>query len=110
MNWIPLISVSLITIGGFMATTYEVTAKRIGLPIGFYFQKNGIMTIIGGFITFGAAILSAFINPWWTIFIVFLVGWFFSQLIISACKSLSQIISLILIVIGITSLSIALLQ
>lgn len=110
MNWMNLVTVSLITIGGFMATIYEVTAKRIGLPVGFYFQRNGIMAIIGGFITFGAVILSAFINPWWTIFIVFIAGWFFSQLIIRIFKSLSQIISLILIVIGIVGLSIALLK
>lgn len=91
-----------------MATTYEVIAKRIGLPIGFYFQRNGLMTIIGSLITFGAVILSAFINPWWTIFIVAIAGWFFSQLIIGTFKSISQIISLILIVIGIIGLSIEL--
>jgi len=95
-----IFSVSLITIGGFIAATYEVMAIKLELPIGNYFRSNGIIAIFGGFITFGAMGLSAFINPWWTMFIVLITGWFFSQLAIRIFKSLSQIISLVLIILG----------
>jgi len=102
MNFMNLFTVCLITIGGFIAATYEVIAIKSGLPVGNYFRSNGILAIIGGFVTFGAVILSAFINPWWTIFIVFIIGWFFSQLAVRIFKTLSQVISLVLILIGIT--------
>jgi hypothetical protein len=100
MNWINLFLCSIITIGGFTAAVYETIAVRMGIPVGHFFKRNGIMTIIGGFVSFVAIILSAFMNPWWTIFLVFISGWFFSQLLISILKISSQIISVLLIVIG----------
>lgn len=107
MDWINLFLCSIIAVGGFTATVYETIAYRKGLPVGHYFQRNGIMTIIGGFVTFASIILSAFINPWWTIFIVFICGWFFSQLLISVFKISSQIISMLLMVCGVIFLTIS---
>lgn len=106
MNWINLFICSIIAIGGFTATVYETIANRMGLPVGRYFQRNGIMTIIGGFVTFIAIIVSAFINPWWTIFIIFICSWFFSQILISVFKISSQVISLLLMVGGVIFLMI----
>ena len=105
MNWINLFIICLLASGGFMAATYEDIAKREGLPTGLYFQLGGIMAGIGALITFGAIILSVFINPWWTIFIVFIVAWSFTEITVRIFKSFSQIISLIVIVIGIILLS-----
>jgi hypothetical protein len=101
MNWINLFLCSVIAIGGFTASVYETIAYRMGIPVGLYFHRNGIITILGGFVTFVAIILSAFINPWWTIFIVFICGWFFSQLLISVFKISSQVISILLMVGGV---------
>lgn len=100
MDWTRLLLVSIIAIGGFTAAVYETLARRLGLPVGYYFRINGIMTIIGGFITFIAIILSAVINPWWSMFIVFICGWLFSQLLISVFKTATQIISMLLIISG----------
>lgn len=104
MNWLNITITCLIATGGFIAASYEVMAKKMMLTVGIYFKGNGLMAILGGFLTFGAIVLSAFINPWWTIFIVFIVGWFFSQLIVSIFKTVSQLISLILIITGIVLL------
>jgi hypothetical protein len=87
--------------GGIVAATYEVHARRRGLPVGLYFQLNGVMSIVGGILTFIALILSAILNPWWTIFIVLTIGWIFGELIMTIFNSLSQIISLVLIALGI---------
>ncbi len=99
MNWTYLIIVSLIAIGGFIASSYEPLARKQFLPVGRSFQKSnsGLMFIIGGFVSVIAIIGTAFLNPWWTIFIVLLIGWLFSQLLISFFKSFSQILSIILI-------------
>lgn len=101
MNWFNIIITCIISIGGFTASTYEVTANRMMLSVGNYFRANGIMTIVGGFVTLGAIVLTAFVNPWWTIFIVFIAGWFFSQLLVKVFKEKSQLISVVFIVIGI---------
>ncbi len=63
------------------------------------------MAGIGAVVFLGAMILSAFINPWWTIFIVFITAWSITEITVKIFKSLSQIISLILIVIGIILLT-----
>ena len=101
MNWVNFFIVCVVASGGFLAATYEDVANRKGLPTGLYFQLGGIMSGIGAVVTFGAMILSAFINPWWTIFMVFITAWFISQFTIIIFKSFSQIISLILTVVGI---------
>ena len=101
MNWINLIITSLITGGGILAATYEVYAKRNGWPVGLYFTSQGLMTIVGGFVTLAAVVLSAFINPWWSIFIVFLIGWLICQITVSLFRKLSPIMSPFLMVIGI---------
>jgi len=62
------------------------------------------MTILGGFAAFAAIIYSAFINPWWSVFLVFIAGWFFCQILVSIFKISSQVLSLALIVAGITLL------
>lgn len=110
MNWIHLFLCSIIAVGGFTATVYETIAYQKGMPVGYYFRKNGIVTILGGLLTFIAIFLSAFINPWWTIFIVFFSGWFFSQLLISICKVSSQTISVLLMFTGFICLVISILK
>ena len=104
MNWINLINISLVVTGGFTAATYEVLAKKMGLAVGFYFRSNGIMTVIGGLVTIAALIFSMFINPWWSIFIAFALGWLLAQVIVTIFKSSSQIVCLILMLLGITLL------
>lgn len=100
MDWVSLFLCSIVAIGGFTAAIYESIANQMGIPVGLYFQRNGIMTIIGGLVTFSSIILSAFINPWWTMFIVLICSWLFSQVIINVFKMSSQILSPILIVSG----------
>ena len=101
MNWITFLILCLIATGGFIAATYENIAKRQGLPVGLYFQLSGIMAVVGGVLTFGAIILSAFTNPWWTIFMVFIASWFLTQLIVFIFKTAAQLISVALILVGI---------
>ena len=108
MNWITLFITCLIASGGFLAATYEDLAKRKGLPTGLSFKLGGIVSGIGAIICFGSIILSAFINPWWSIFIVFISAWVFTELIVVIFKAMSQIVSLFLIVIGIILLIIKL--
>lgn len=100
MNLMNLFVILLISTGGFLAATYEVIARRYRLPVGLYFRVNGIMTLIGGFIFIGAMVLSAFTNPWWTIFIVLILSLILSQVFISIFRSFAQVLSPILIIIG----------
>ena len=106
MNWITLLLTCLVAAGGFVASTYEVFARANMLPIGDLYYSRGIMSIVGGFVVFGAAILSAFINPWWSALIVLAVAWLFGQVIIMIFKSASQIVSPALVVIGVILLAI----
>ena len=76
----------------------------MGLTVGRYFKNDGIFTIVGGIVVFGMAILSAFINPWWSIFITLITGWLFSQILIRVFKVFAQILALILTVIGIVGI------
>lgn len=102
MSWTNLIIVCVVATGGFIASSYEVIAQKMNIPVGKYFQRknNGIMVIIGGIVAFLSFILSAFVNPWWTIFIVVLTAYLLSQIVISILKSLSQPISAFLMILG----------
>ena len=100
MNWFSLTLCSMIGVGGVIAVVYETLAYQMGFPVGRYFQRGGPLTLIGGFATFGAMILSAFINPWWSIFIVLICSWLFSQIIIRVFGTVSQIISLLFLIGG----------
>lgn len=104
INWIYIFLLSLISIGGFIASIYESIAFKKMLPIGIYFLRNGIINIIGGILAITSIITSAFLNPWWTIFIVFFIAWIFSQILISIFKSYSQLLSVILMLCGIISI------
>ncbi|WP_187262457.1 hypothetical protein [Pontibacter beigongshangensis] len=104
MNWLNLFILGVIASGGFIASTYETIASRKMLPIGKYFSKNGALTIIGGFITMGAIVTSVFVNPWWSIILVFIFAWVVNQLLIMSFKSLAQFVSPILVILGIITL------
>lgn len=97
MNLINLIYCLFLGIGGFIAVIYEMFAYSYKLSIGKYFAKNGLMTIIGQVAILLAICSTCFINPWWTIFIVFISSWLFSQIIIKIFNSFAQIISILLI-------------
>jgi len=109
MNWINLILCCLISAGGFIAATYEVFANKFELSASNSFKRNGRATLMGGVVIFSIPIVSAFINPWWTVFIVFFAGWLFSQIFISILKSYAQIVSLLLMFVGVILLIINLL-
>ncbi|MES2484591.1 MAG: hypothetical protein V4581_01390 [Bacteroidota bacterium] len=100
MNWINLILCCLISAGGFIAATYEVFANKFELPASNSFKRNGRATLMGGVVIFSIPIVSAFINPWWTVFIVFFAGWLFSQVGISIFKTHAQLLALLLMCIG----------
>jgi hypothetical protein len=100
MNWTTLLFTCLLATGGFIASTYEVFARANMLPVGQIFHSRGAMSIIGGFVVFGAAILSAFINPWWSILLVLVGAWLFTQIIIQLFKGASQLLSPILMIVG----------
>lgn len=103
MNWTNFIIVSLLATGGFIASSYEIIAQKMNIPVGKYFQRNnyGIMVIIGGIIALFSVILSAFVNPWWSFFLVFIAGYLLSQIVIRILKSLSQPISALFMILGI---------
>jgi hypothetical protein len=100
INWTYIFLLSLIAIGGFTASVYESFALKKMLPIGTYFSRNGLINIIGGFVAVLSLITSVFLNPWWTIFIIFFIAWIFSPILIKTFKSFSQLLSVILMLIG----------
>lgn len=101
MDWLNLLVAALIAVGGFIAATYEVIAVEQASSVGRQYRSNGILSLAGGVVTFGAIVLSAFINPWWTIFIVFFLAWLFGQIIIVTLRSFAQIVAPLLILTGI---------
>lgn len=104
MNWVNLMFCLIASTGGFIASLYEPIASRMGLTVGHYFKKDGVLTTVGGIVVFGVAILSAFINPWWSIFIILISGWLLSQILISVFKAFAQMLALLLTVIGIVGI------
>jgi hypothetical protein len=40
MNWMNILTISLVVAGGIVAATYEVHARRRGLPVGLYVIAN----------------------------------------------------------------------
>ena len=86
-------------IGGFMATSYSSLARQKGWTIGSLFISEMSYPVIGGFLCqWGSVIISFFVNPWWTAFIVFALGFIGYIALSSILKVQSQIVSLILIV------------
>ena len=100
MNWTTLLFTCLLATGGIIASTYEAFARANILPVGTVFHLNGVMTKIGVVVMLGAAILSAFINPWWTMFIVLFSAWLFSPIVMRIFGGISQLIAPALIVVG----------
>jgi hypothetical protein len=80
-------------VGGAVATGYSGIAAMKGWPVGHYFKSNGVMSILGGLFGFGAIILSAFVNPWWSMILVALVGLILCRLIIAVTGIYAQITS-----------------
>lgn len=104
MNWFNLIFTCMLATGGFIATSYVAIAEKMALPVGVYFQRNGLMSTIGGYIGLAAVVATLFINPWWTIFIVFLVAIYLCKMLVSIFGMASQLLSLVLMIVGITFL------
>lgn len=101
VNWTSVLILCIVSIGGWIAVVYETIAMNRMIPIGHFFKKNGIMTILGGIIALIAAVTSVFINPWWTIFVILVISWLFSQIFIMLFRVYSQLLSIILIIGGI---------
>lgn len=94
------ISLSAIFIGGFIAATYQVFAMRSGMPVGFYFRSNGIMTTIGGIVCFAALVLAVVLDTWWTALVILIAGWLLGQVFIYLFRRFSQPLSAVLMVTG----------
>ena len=103
MDYLKFSILTIACIGGFMATSYSYLAKQKGWPIGSYFI-NGNMSyiVVGGFMCqFGSVIISLFVNPWWSAFIVFGLGFVGYMVLSSILKVYSQIVSGVLVVVSI---------
>lgn len=98
-----LMALSLLTTtftGGAIAASYETYARIYGWPVGFYFRSSGIMSILGGIIGLAALIAAFFVNPWWSIFIILVVGIIATQVLIRFFKIYSTVLSTVLLLVG----------
>src|SRR5690606_23724239 len=98
INWTSVLILSIISMGAWIAVVYETVAINRMIPVGHLFRKNGIMTILGSIIALATIVTSILINPWWTIFIILVISWVFSQILIILFKVYSQALSIILII------------
>jgi len=103
MDYTKFALLTIACIGGFMATSYSSLAKQKGWPIGLYFtNENMSYIVVGGFMCqFGSVIISLFVNPWWSAFIVFGLGFVGYMVLSSILKVYSQIVSGVLVVVSI---------
>lgn len=100
MDYAALTMCIVLCAGGSIASGYSGVAAQKGWPVGLLFQGSGMMTILGGFVGFSAAILSAFLNPWWTAFIVFVAGVLLARIGIEVLKIYAPMVSGLLLLAG----------
>ena len=58
------------------------------------------MSILGGIIGLAALIAAFFVNPWWSIFIILVVGIIATQVLIRFFKIYSTVLSTVLLLVG----------
>ncbi|MGD9486922.1 MAG: hypothetical protein AB7W47_02800 [Calditrichaceae bacterium] len=90
---------SIACIGGFMVTSYQGIAHKKGWPVGkaFDISKAGWIAVLGFMCQWGSVIISFFVNPWWSAFIVLIVGFIGYMTLVSIFKKHSQILATIII-------------
>ena len=100
MDWQGLSFCVTLFTGGAIAAAYSGIAAQQGWPVGFYFRNNGLMSALGGIVGLGALVLSAIINPWWSLFIVLVAGIICCRVLIAMFKVLSPVVGALMIGIG----------
>lgn len=100
MDYTKFAILTMACIGGFMVTSYYSLAMQKGWPIGTLFENEKMSYLnIGGFMCqFGSVLISFFVNPWWSAFVVFGLGFIGYIVLSSILKAFSQIVSVIMIV------------
>jgi hypothetical protein len=99
MDLTNLIILSIACIGGFMVTSYQGIAIQKGWPVGTAFNLNNIgwISILGFLCQWGSVIISFFVNPWWSAFIVLFLGFTGYSLLVTIFRSYSQALALIIV-------------
>jgi hypothetical protein len=101
MDYIKFIILIVACTGGFIATSYSYLAKEKGWSTGRLFGGNNhemtYMIWLGNICQFGSVIISFFVNPWWSAFLVLFLGFIGYMVLANIFKTYSQVISGILI-------------
>ena len=102
MDVTKLLILSLGCMSGFMITSYQGIAEQRGWPIGkiFILEKAGWIAILGILCQYGCVLVSFFVNPWWSAFIVLIIGFFANMLLTSIFKKYTQPLAGVLVFIS----------
>lgn len=91
---------------GLMINSYEVNARRMGWPVGEWFSQGSWLCILGGLGYLMALVGAVIANPWWSVFLVFIIGNVFGSLAPMFLKKRTQIFSVLLLITSYGMLSI----
>ena len=91
---------------GLMINSYEINARRMGWPVGEWFSQGSWLCILGGFGSLLALVGAVIANPWWSVFLVTIIGFAFGSFAPMFLKKRTQIFSALLLIVSYGMLSI----
>lgn len=91
---------------GLMINSYEINAKRMGWPVGEWFSEGSWLCGLGGLSSLIALVGAVFGNPWWSLFLVLVIGFVFGSLVPMFLRKHTQLFSVLLLIMSYVMLSI----
>lgn len=91
---------------GLMINSYEINARRMGWPVGEWFLGGSWLCILGGLSALMALVGAIIANPWWSVFLVLIIGFVFGSIAPMYFKKQTQIFSALLLLMSYVMLSI----
>jgi len=102
MDILKFIILSVACISGFMVTSYDGVAQEKGWEIDsmFKIEEAGFITIMGLMCQWGSVIISFFVNPWWSAFLVLIIGFLGNMLLTIVFKRYTRFIAIPFVIIS----------
>jgi hypothetical protein len=79
-----------------MVTSYEGIAQAKGWPVGKLYknERMSYLIVLGIMCQWGSVIISFFVNPWWSAFLVLVIGFYGNMFLTIVFKSFTRFVAL----------------
>jgi hypothetical protein len=100
MDIFKFVILSVACVSGFMTISYEGVAQQRGWGVGssYMMDRLGFLSILGFLCLWGSVIISFFVNPWWSAFLVLIIGFVGNMILTILFGSYTQLLAIPLVI------------